>query len=169
MIAIFDAFYRKDKTITSCVCISSWESVSSALEIVDESAIAHDYISGELFKREMPGIISILERLKAQVIPSFIIIDGYVWLEVGRPGLGHHLFLASGGQTPVIGVAKNPFKGSPHSTLAFRGESRKPLYVTSIGISQSTSAEMICKMAGSYRLPAMIKRADILSKQIAHA
>ncbi|MFY0538676.1 hypothetical protein [Nannocystis pusilla] len=42
-------------------------------------------------------------------------IDGHVWLGPDRPGLGVHLHRALGEAIPVVGVAKNPFRGRPRA------------------------------------------------------
>ncbi|MCP4120011.1 MAG: hypothetical protein GY737_32370 [Desulfobacteraceae bacterium] len=47
-----------------------------------------------------------------------------------------------------------------HAEEMFRGQSKKPLYVTSAGISQVQAASNIGKMAGRFRVPDLLKRVD---------
>lgn len=42
----------------------------------------------------------------------------------------------------------------------YRGDSKKPLYVTCKGIPLAEAKEMVEKMAGEYRLPYLVKYAD---------
>ncbi len=42
----------------------------------------------------------------------------------------------------------------------FRGQSKKLLYVTSVGISQVQAASNIAIMAGEFRIPDLLKIAD---------
>ena len=50
------------------------------------------------------------------------------------PGLGHHLFQALGGSTPVIGVAKASRPGLTAQFEVMREEEARPLTVTSVGV-----------------------------------
>ena len=91
-------------------------------------------------------------------------IDGYVWLDSqNRKGLGAYLFDELGQSVPVIGVAKTRFAGSG-AVEVFRGKSSRPLLVTAAGIEVSQAAQNIQAMAGSSRIPVLLKRADYLSR-----
>jgi deoxyribonuclease V len=46
-----------------------------------------------------------------------------------------------------------------------RGESKKPLFVTSAGVDTDWAAAQIINMDGEYRLPTLVKLADSLSKE----
>jgi deoxyribonuclease V len=92
-----------------------------------------------------------------------IVVDGYVDLDpAGRPGLGAHVRAEYG--VPVIGVAKTVFRSATHAAQVFRGQSRRPLYVTSAGISVTEAALVVSEMAGSFRLPDALKLADRLAR-----
>jgi deoxyribonuclease V len=86
-----------------------------------------------------------------------------VWLSETLPGLGHYLYYELGEIYPVIGVAKNPFKGSVSAVQIYRGKSQKPLFITFIGIPKLRAAAFIKRMAGNNRLPDMIKQVDQLA------
>jgi deoxyribonuclease V len=93
------------------------------------------------------------------------VIDGYVSLGTG-PGLGQHLFEALGGEIAIIGVAKSKFAGSS-GTEILRGRSRRPLYITSVGIERRAACERIRSMHGPHRIPTLLKQVDQVAR--AHA
>ena len=71
-------------------------------------------------------------------LPEYIVIDGYVYLDGNKKaGLGKHLYDALQERSIVIGVAKSGFKDIPGETEIFRGGSKRALYVTSAGISET--------------------------------
>ena len=103
-------------------------------------------------------------KIKEEI--GLIIIDGYVTLGKDSKGLGWHLHHALKGEIPVIGVAKSLFKGSIDYIEIYRGQSRVPLYITSIGIERNFSAKFIAALSGRYRIPSVLKRVDQLTKMI---
>jgi deoxyribonuclease V len=123
---------------------------------------ADDYQPGQLYRRELPCLLAMLDLLPEW--PDIVVIDGYVWLASDcKPGLGGRLFAAIGGTTPVVGVAKKPFRGAP-SLEVRRGRSRVPLFVSSAGIEPREAADRVTSMHGPFRLPTLLKRADFLSR-----
>lgn len=96
-----------------------------------------------------------------------VIIDGYVWLGAGRPGLGAHLHQALGQRTPVIGVAKRRFHGAGDAVAILRGTSQVPLFVTAVGIDVAEAAAGVQRMHGAHRIPTLLKRVDRLSRDAA--
>jgi deoxyribonuclease V len=92
-----------------------------------------------------------------------VVIDGYVWLGTDKsPGLGAHLFRALDEQIPVIGVAKSRFKDSTYAYKAFRGYSKRPLYITAAGIDPEVATKNISHMHGKFRIPTLLKKVDFL-------
>lgn len=119
------------------------------------------YESGEFFRRELPPLRAVL----AEVIPSIeiLIVDGYVDLDPdGRPGLGAHVHGEFG--VPVIGVAKTRFMSATHAVPVLRGDSARPLYVTAAGIAVACGSSIVRAMAGKYRIPDALRRADALAR-----
>jgi len=162
-IACFDVDYRG--TVGRCACLTFnafSDPAPSGQLVVDVPGVA-DYQSGEFFRRELPVVVAVLEKLPAR--PRLILVDGYVWLAAGtsRPGFGAHLYIALGGEVPVIGVAKNEFAGAPSANV-LRGSSRRPLYVTSAGIPLEQAAQSIRDMHGKFRMPTLLKQVDRLSR-----
>jgi deoxyribonuclease V len=96
---------------------------------------------------------------------STVIIDGYVWLGAGRPGLGAHLYQALGQRTAVVGVAKRRFHGAGDAVPILRGTSQVPLFVTAVGIDLAGAAEGVRRMHGAHRIPTLLKRVDRLSRE----
>jgi deoxyinosine 3'endonuclease (endonuclease V) len=95
-----------------------------------------------------------------------IIIDGYVFLDDNqKAGLGYHLYKSLEDDIPVIGVAKTAFKDNKALVAeVYRGISRKPLFVTSIGIELKDAAENIRNMHGGFRMPGLLKLLDTHTK-----
>jgi len=158
LIAIVDVHYTGDRARAACV-VADWTSSAPHAEHVVRVAGIAPYVPGHFYLRELPPIRAVLAVAGAVDV---VVIDGFVWLGPGRPGLGGHLHDAIA--LPVVGVAKNPFRGAkPIEVL--RGSSKKPLYVTAAGIDPRAAAAHVRKMHGAHRLPTLIRRADELSRR----
>jgi deoxyribonuclease V len=112
----------------------------------------------------MPWLLAMIHELKDA--PEIILIDGYVWLNKECPGLGAHLYHALNSKIPVIGVAKSHFKGNDSAIELVRGNSSRPLYITSAGVNCLDAANYVKSMRGANRIPDLLKRADMLSRRI---
>jgi len=84
----------------------------------------------------------------------------------GKIGLGGYLFEALNRKFPVIGIAKNGFS-SPDSKRrgVFRGESKTPLFLTSIGIDVDEGHKKVEEMHGNFRFPTLLKKLDQLTRE----
>lgn len=72
----------------------------------------------------MSFIIKIIQEHSLN--PDVMIINGFVYLDAKcTPGLDRHLFNTLNQKIPIIGVAKNPFKGLPPETELLRGNSSR--------------------------------------------
>ncbi|MEO0685363.1 MAG: endonuclease V [Cyanobacteria bacterium J06649_11] len=167
MIYIFDAYYLADQVRTACVVIEDWSAHEATTTIVKTSPISSGYISGQFYKRELPGILEVLQEVEL-IADDLIIIDGYVFLDDDQKmGLGAHLHGAINRSCPVIGVAKKSFRSLDKACLpALRGQSTKPLYVTAVDYDLVNARDQVVQMRGPYRIPDMLKLADQLSKGI---
>jgi deoxyribonuclease V len=150
------------------VAFERWSDANAAAEwITRVPGDPAPYESGEFWKRELPYILTCLEEFERATEPArsvyALLVDGYVWLREGKPGLGAHLYEALGGERVVIGVAKRPFHGSP-AIPVLRGGSRNPLYVTAAGLSPEQAAHCIRELHGPHRVPTLLKRADSLAR-----
>lgn len=169
-ILAIDVQYSDDDTgYAAGVLFESIDSSNPAQSIVHIHPNVSPYEAGAFFKRELPPILALLDKVKAY--PAIIIVDGFVDLDSpDRPGLGRHLYDCLDGKTIVIGVAKNPFRrfngdkkalpDSPHVGIVHRGCSTRPLFVTAAGIAVSDAIRIVKDMDGSHRLPTMLKLVD---------
>jgi deoxyribonuclease V len=119
------------------------------------------YQPGEFYLRELPPIRAVLDGLSEL---GLLVVDGYADLDPGgRPGLGARAH-AEFGIPVVIGVAKSRFRTATHAVPVVRGSSARPLFVTSCGMPAADAADLVRRMAGRYRLPDALRRADTLAR-----
>lgn len=165
MILAIDTYYFDNKAKTVCLIFKDWNSSVYKNSLTEITNNIENYISGEFYKRELPCIISLISKLDVTKI-KFIIIDGFVYLDDnGKLGLGGYLYENISGKIPIIGVAKTDFKSlTKNKQLVCRGKSKKPLYITSVGINSDTAADKIKTMSGDYRIPTLLKELDKLTK-----
>lgn len=162
MIAAFDVHYRKGaKASAAAVLFYDYGDDAPAATATHRLHGVADYIPGKFYKRELPCLLELVDRINAPL--DEMIIDGYVMHRDG-PGLGQHLYMAFDARIPVIGVAKNPYAGSPGVTV-LRGKSRKPLWVTSAGMAPAEAAAKIKRMHGRYRIPTLLRHVDRLARE----
>lgn len=166
MILALDTYYQNDKAKTVCIRFANWTDEQPAEVVTEELDGIEEYQPGSFYKRELPCILSILKKTSLQTIDA-IIIDGYVLLDdSGKHGLGGYLYEALERKIPVIGVAKTNFA---HNTLhkgeVYRGDSQRPLYITTLGIPLETACNYIRSMHGAYRIPTLLKTLDTLTRQ----
>lgn len=166
MIYAFDTYYYEDFAKTVCIAFEDWSSEQENEIFNEKTKIIAEYESGAFYKRELPCILSLLEKI--QLKPNdIIIVDGYVTLnDDGKIGLGGYLFETLNMKFPVIGIAKNGFS-SPDSKRreVFRGESKTPLFLTSIGIDVDKVQKKVEKMHGNFRFPTLLKKLDKLTRE----
>ena len=118
------------------------------------------YQPGEFYLRELPPLRAVLADIGEL---GLLVIDGYADLDPGgRPGLGAHAYAEFG--VPVIGVAKSRFRAATHAVPVVRGSSVRPLFVTAAGMPAADAADLVRRMAGRYRLPDALRRADALAR-----
>jgi len=167
MILAFDTYYFDGKAKTVCLEFTEWnqsENFKIHTEIIDN---IEDYIPGEFYRRELPCILSLLNQFDLKNIEA-IIVDGFVYLDDEKKyGLGGHLYEKLNKEVPVIGVAKTNFASiEKYKKALVRGESKKPLYVTSIGIELEDAFQKVESMAGEFRMPTLLKEMDRLTKEV---
>lgn len=172
MIVALDVGYGESEAGTVGLCgIVAFEQWVSESALVEDSVMVEGvaaYVPGRFFERELPCLLRGLEYLGIghDAGIDVVVIDGHVRLDqAGAPGLGAYLFDALGASTPVVGVAKRPFNGLEAVEVA-RGTSLNPLFVTAAGMDEDTAASLVESMAGPFRIPTMLKRADALSRGI---
>ncbi|AUI87553.1 hypothetical protein BS333_14130 [Vibrio azureus] len=116
-----------------------------------------DYEFGSFYKRELPCIEKLIKAHR--LTPSVVIVDGFVDI-ASKPCLGAKVYDSFAGQFAVIGVAKSAHHQVEMSSCVTRGDSKKPIYVTSIGIEPDDARRFILDCSGKHRIPTMLKLAD---------
>ena len=179
MIACIDVDYRTNEDtrhefgVAACLAFETWSSPTLTSEHIAVIEPIELYAPGQFYRRELPCILAVLEKVAPEHTPKTIIVDGYVWLPEQKKGLGMHLYEALEEQVSVIGVAKKAFAGLDSSdgdeqkrvAMVYRGQSKKPLYVTAMGISVAEAARHIESMHGDHRLPTLLKQVDQLCRR----
>ncbi|QTA93701.1 Endonuclease V [Desulfonema magnum] len=164
MILATDVDYRESNAVAAGILFERWESESPVKEITVRVSNVEAYVPGQFYKRELPCIKALLDTIHDSI--TCILIDGYVYLGKDRkPGLGKHLWDMLEGQIPVIGVAKSAFADTPEPAELIRGNSIRPLFVTSEGIDAEIARQCVRKMHGENRIPTLLRRVDALCRK----
>jgi deoxyribonuclease V len=167
MYLAFDTYYFGNRAKTVCLSFTYWTQTinfgvySEVLENVEA------YIPGAFYRRELPCILSLLQKVPAAPIEA-IIVDGFVYLDdAGTFGLGGHLYQRLEEKIPVIGVAKTDFATIKQNKRALlRGQSNRPLFITAVGMDPDTASDHIRSMSGTFRIPDLLKHLDHLTRQL---
>jgi deoxyribonuclease V len=137
--------------------------VTFSAVLAEHTAVLADvppYRPGEFYLRELPPLRAVLHGIDRL---GLLVVDGYADLDPGgRPGLGAHAHDEFG--IPVIGVAKSAFRTATHAIPVRRGTSGRPLFVTAAGMPRTDAADLVRHMAGRFRLPDALRRADALAR-----
>lgn len=159
MILAVDVHYQDQTASVAGVVFDDWSDQAAKTIVKSTVQAVAAYEPGQFYKRELPCVLKLIEE--HNLTPDYIVIDGYVYLDANnRAGFGVHLHQALAKRVPVIGVAKNPFKGISSAFELYRGSSKRPLYITSIGISPEAAKNCIHSMHGEHRMPVLLKLAD---------
>jgi deoxyribonuclease V len=118
------------------------------------------YRPGEFYLRELPPLRAVLHG-----IPGLGLLVGR-WLRRSRstwqagPGRARaHRVLHPGDRRGQI-----RFRTATHAIAVRRGTSARPVFVTAAGMSRTHAAELIQNMAGRFRIPDALRRADTLAR-----
>jgi deoxyribonuclease V len=165
MILTIDVYYKENSAKAVGILFDPDNETVKDLKIAYINAI-EDYVPGEFYKRELPCILKIIEQTNLKEIEA-IIIDGYVYVDNNKAfGLGAFLWETLNEKIPVIGVAKTSFfKNKETVKMVYRGESKNPLYISSIGYDLNEATALIKEMKGNYRIPDILKLLDNKTKE----
>jgi deoxyribonuclease V len=94
MIACVDVDYKDTQAVAAGIAFRDWLDDSVVEERLVSLLNIQPYHSGRFFIRELPCLLAVLRVLPPVQI---VLIDGYVWLEEKRPGLGAHLYYSLDG------------------------------------------------------------------------
>lgn len=164
MFACLDVHYHHNSGTAACLLFPIITDPKPTETITASLTPTAAYIPGEFYRRELPILLKVIS--KADTLIEVAIIDSYVDLADGKPGLGRYLYRALAEKTAVIGVAKSRFRLAPAVEL-LRGRSQTPLFITAAGLSQEEAADLIKQMHGPYRLPTLLKQVDSTCRQAA--
>jgi deoxyribonuclease V len=166
-IAFLDVAYAVGAAGVACLLADTWTTAAPTMEISKCLPCAPaDYVPGQFYKRELSLLRVVIDGLTSR--PSMLVIDGYVWLgATDAPGLGAHLFEELHTATPIVGVAKTEYRNDTWSERVYRGESRKPLFVTAAGVETARAAALVASMHGKHRIPTLLKQVDRLARAVA--
>ncbi|MFO7889115.1 MAG: endonuclease V [bacterium] len=165
MFLAVDVHYTQNQATAAGISFDSWQAKTPLNQYITQVNKLAPYEPGKFYKRELPCILSLLQEHSLHA--ECIVIDGFVFLDGHTsPGLGKYLYDALQEKTTVIGVAKNLFMDIDDKYTVYRGNSRKPLYVSAVGIDLAVAQHHIKNMHGSYRIPTLLKKVDQLSKGI---
>src|SRR2546422_11223442 len=139
MIACTDVYYGQTRAIAACLLFRHWSDDHPSLELTEQIQQPEPYEPGRFYRRELPGLLSVIERVPER--PGLIIIDGYVWLgDEFHPGLGAYLYEALGRAAAGIGGAEAVFQEGPAVRAIQRGASLRPTYGTpaTLAVNEAT-------------------------------
>lgn len=160
MILAIDVDYRENSTANVAgILFKKGEDEKPYKTITKKVENIASYESGQFYKRELPCILALLKEIKEENL-DYIIVDGYVFLNENKKGLGAYLYDAIEQKIPIIGVAKNAYSNILEETHIYRGESKKALFITSVGINLEEAKKRIKDMHGEYRNPTLLKEVD---------
>ena len=166
MILAVDVHYREEFAKVVSIEFDNWDApLPSKVNELFLTEVAA-YVSGEFYKRELPCILEILEKTNQEELDC-IIVDGFVFLDdEGKAGLGKYLYEALEGKIPIVGVAKRGFATIEKDVIeVVRGESKNPLFVTSVGMELEVAASRVKNMVGKYRMPTLLQLLDGKTKE----
>ncbi|WP_312766070.1 endonuclease V [Epilithonimonas sp.] len=164
MILALDVHYREEETKAVGV-LFNWKDAVPQDVLIGYIEDVKAYIPGQFYKRELPCLIKIIEKLDISKLEA-IIVDGHIYVDNDHNyGLGGKFYEILENKIPIIGVAKTPFYNNKETvTQIKRGESNNPLYISAIGIDLSTAAQKIRDMHGAFRIPNILKTLDQITK-----
>ncbi|MFC3150029.1 endonuclease V [Litoribrevibacter euphylliae] len=166
MILAVDVQYDDKSAFVAGVLFDEWNAEEPTAEYISHLHEIEEYVPGNFYKRELPCILKLLNEHRLE--PTCILVDGYVYLDgKQKPGLGKKLFDTLEKKIEIIGVAKRGFSGISSKYEILRGESEKPLYITTTG-ELEIAKNKVLSMCGNYRIPALLKRADQLCREAAN-
>jgi deoxyribonuclease V len=164
MLVAVDVCYTHVTAHAAAVVFADWYASEPFAQYTLRVPVAQGYVPGRFYRRELGPLAAVLEQVRQPL--ECVIVDGYATFGPDRPALGQYLFDRLGGKVAVVGVAKRKFHPAQGDIAVVRGSSRRPLYITSIGIPVETAAQAVARMHGRNRIPTLLKLADRLSRSL---
>ncbi len=162
LVVCLDVDYRAEGiAVAAGIWFRGWTAEREEAQALAGFSGVAPYEPGAFYRRELPCLLGVL-REGPQA--DLVVVDGYVTLGPGHPGLGAHLHEALERKVPVIGVAKTRYHSATDAIEVRRGQSEAPLFVTAIGIEASVAAAEVLRMHGPYRVPTLLRNVDQLAR-----
>lgn len=164
MFVVIDADYDEKTRKGHVAGIVVQDLLSDKVEKVVTAIVENveDYIPGQFYRRELKSVEAIINQLDKTQIEA-IVIDGYADSGTEEHALG--TFVYEEYKIPVIGIGKNKYKRCILENLEVcRGDSQRPLFVSSKGMDNEKSKELVKNMFGEFRLPFLVKYADKMAR-----
>lgn len=163
MFTCLDVHYFDNTAHAAALVFDEWTATAPLSQFTASVPAPADYEPGHFYLRELSPLLAVIKKI-LQPIDCYV-IDGYCYLSMEHaPGLGAYLFEALGSGAPVIGVAKNRYRDSTHAVELLRAGTKRPLFVTAVGMSDEAASRCIASMSGSHRIPNLLKAVDRLAR-----
>jgi deoxyribonuclease V len=163
MIAALDAHYSQTRAHAAAVVFHEWRSPDYIAHHTAIESPVLEYEPGRFYLRELSPLLKVIRQIDCHI--DTYVIDGYCHLSAKfAPGLGAYLRESLARPATIVGVAKNRYQESQHAVEVFRANSKRPLFVTAIGMGYDVAGQHVKSMAGQCRIPAMLKAVDRLSR-----
>jgi deoxyribonuclease V len=160
-----DVHYSDTGATAAGVAFDAWSaSTASQCWVLPFTDPPAPYQSGRFYLRELPYLREVVSRASSDVDVDTIIVDGHVWLTDNEPGLGMHLYESLAQTVPVVGIAKSAYHDGAAIPVR-RGRSRRPLFVSSVGLDRVDIAVLVAHMHGEGRIPTIVRIVDRLARQ----
>lgn len=164
MLLALDVHYKENYAKSVGVLFNATDD-SAKETLVEIIKDVEDYVPGQFYKRELPCLLKVIEKVDLSII-DVIIVDGHVYVDNNyKLGLGGYLYEALNKQIPIIGVAKRSFHNTEQvSKEVFKGESKNPLYVSATGMDLQRAITLVSQLHGEHRMPTLLKLLDNITK-----
>ncbi|MBK8015145.1 MAG: endonuclease V [Deltaproteobacteria bacterium] len=163
MIVALDVHYTGSTAHAAAVGFDEWQSDKCIASYTAMESPVAEYEPGKFCVRELSPLLKVIRQIDSNI--TTYVIDGYCHLSSDlAPGLGAYLHEALAEPTAIVGIAKNRYRQTQHAIEVFRGKSRRPLFVTSIGIEYDVAGRCVQSMTGQFRVPEMLKAVDRLAR-----
>ncbi|WP_225946614.1 endonuclease V [Plantactinospora soyae] len=180
-VAGLDVAYAEDgDRLAAAVTVLDADTLAVLDTAVTIGRAAFDYVPGLFAFRELPALLTALDRLTVQ--PDLLVCDGHGLAHPRRFGLACHLGVLTG--RPAIGVGKTPLIGDwtepgrprgswtplvdgtePVGRVLRTQDGVKPVFV-SVGhrMDLDNACAQVLRLASRYRLPETTRSADRLCR-----
>ncbi len=165
MVLAIDVHYKENYSAKAVGMLFDWEDIYPKKVITEYIEVINEYVPGEFYKRELPCLLKIIEKINIDELEA-IIIDGHIYVDnYGKFGLGGILWETLKKQISIVGIAKTSFFSNKATVKeCFRGKSKKPLFVSVIGSDIENTVGKVKLMKGEYRMPTILKELDVITK-----